>query len=78
MWQHRQKERNLKRAETDIVQQQKHVQRSLKQFENSEFVFYLLLECNNSGRDQGYCYMHKVCEEYVRMTRMNVRMSCSI
>ena len=39
MWQHRQKERNLKRAETDIVQQQKHMQRSLKQFENSEFMF---------------------------------------
>lgn len=34
MWQHRQEERNLRRAENDIIRQQKHMQTSLKQFEN--------------------------------------------
>lgn len=36
MWQHRQEERNLRRAENDIIRQQKHMQTSLKQFENSK------------------------------------------
>ena len=36
MWLHRQEERDLRRAENDITRQQKHMESSLKQYENSK------------------------------------------
>ena len=36
MWQHRQEERDLKRAEMDLIKQKKQVQRSMKEYESSK------------------------------------------
>ena len=36
MWQHRQEDRNLKRAEMDLIKQKRQVQRSMKAYEASE------------------------------------------
>lgn len=36
MWQHRQQERELKRAEMDLVKQQKQVRQAMRQAEASE------------------------------------------
>ena len=36
MWQHRQEDRDLKRAEMDLIKQKKQVQRSMKEYEASE------------------------------------------
>ena len=40
MWKHRQEERDLKRAEMDLIKQ-KHVQWSLKAYESSKMVWLL-------------------------------------
>ena len=37
MWQHRQEERELKRTEMDVIKQKKQVQRSMKDYESSNF-----------------------------------------
>ena len=42
MWKHRQEERDLKRAEMDLIKQKKHVQRSLKAYESSKLVGLLV------------------------------------
>lgn len=38
MWQYRQEERDLRRAENDIVRQQKYMQTKLKKFENGNYI----------------------------------------
>ncbi len=35
MWQHRQEERDLKRAEADIHRQQKQMEKTIKEYKNS-------------------------------------------
>ena len=37
MWQHRQEERELKRSEMDIIRQKKEVNRTMKDYESSEY-----------------------------------------
>lgn len=38
MWQHRQQERELKRAEMDLVKQQKQVRQTMRQAEASKLI----------------------------------------
>ena len=40
MWQHRQQERELRRAEMDILKQRQHLQRQMRDFETSELMSY--------------------------------------
>ena len=41
MWQHRQQERELKRAEIDLVKQQKQVRQAMRQAETSRVTLLL-------------------------------------
>ena len=43
MWQHRQQERELKRAEIDLLKQQKQVRQAMRQAETSKLTMLLCL-----------------------------------